>query len=238
MKPFKIRCSAIGSIMAGAVGLTEKQAEQLAELQAKPKPTDIQKATLAGLIQKRDNPELPAGAKTYCKEWYISERLGIKKDVASKYLDKGIEMEDAAIARYTDGFGSKWAAQLEDEHFTGTPDLVFKEMVADIKCPYDPFTMPYFETECPNPDYFYQLQVYMHLTGKKRAELVYCLENTPPRGDWDEWVTYDHIPDADRIRIFKFDYDPAIIAAIQARVEMCRAYIQTLDQLFNNEQPQ
>lgn len=181
--------------------------------------------------------ELSVGAKTYCKEWYLTEKLGVTKEVTSKYLDKGILMEDSAIARYNE-FAHKNPHHFEDEFFTGTPDIITNDLIVDLKCPYDPFTMPYFETDFPNMDYWWQLQGYMHLTGKKKAELAYCLEDTPPRNeDWGKWIRYDHIPDADRIRIFSLEYDPAAIDRVIERVKMCRVYIEQLDNLFSQNKP-
>ena len=38
------------------------------------------------------------------------------------------------------------------------------------------FSFPLFETELPEKDYFYQAQVYMHLTGKKKASGISSFE--------------------------------------------------------------
>jgi hypothetical protein len=55
-----------------------------------------------------------------------------------------------------------------------------------------------FESEIPNKDYYYQLQVYMHLTGCTKASLCYTLIDA----DYDlvsqavKWLTPNQIPKA------------------------------------------
>lgn len=233
MKPFKIRCSQIGRIM-GRVGLTEKQEETMYDLRAKMKLTPLQSEKLRELEHRHANPELPEGAKTYVREWFIEQRYGVRREVKSKYLDKGNAAEAAAMERYAGEWAEKNEERFEDEWITGTPDYLppNSDLVADIKCPFDPYTFPYFEATLPEPDYWWQLQGYMHLTGRPRAELVYCMEDTPARGDWDETVVYDMIPPAERMRIYKVERSDKAIKELIERVKMCRAYAETLETQF------
>lgn len=232
MKDFKIRCSSIHRIMAGRVGLTDRQAEQLAELQAKAKRTDKQHATMLELQAKAAAKELPQSAKTYVEEWFVQSRYGIKFEFESKYTRKGNEMEATALQRYAGEFADRNDEYFEDDHLTGTPDFIIPDtLVADIKCPYGPQSFPFFEPE-PPAEYWAQLQGYMALTGLKRAELVFCLEDTPPRGDWEDWTRYDMIPDTERIRVYHFDYDPTFIASVRERVGLCRDYVNELEERF------
>jgi len=231
MKPFKIRASAGGRIM-GRMGLTEKQEETMYELRAKMKLTDKQKITLADLERRHANPELPDGAKTYVREWFIEQRYGVRREVKSKQMDKGNAAEAAALERYAGEWAEKNTEFFEDEWMTGTPDLLIRGIVADIKCPFDPYTFPYFEATLPEPDYWWQLQIYMNLTKCPCAELVYCMEDTPARGDWDETVVYDMIPPAERMRIYKVERSDKAIQELIERVKMCRAYAETLENQF------
>lgn len=68
---FKIRCSALYDICAGEIGLTEKQETRLQELHQRfignGKPlTPNMEAEYNSFLVKKNNPELPQGAKTYC----------------------------------------------------------------------------------------------------------------------------------------------------------------------------
>ena len=94
---FVIRASGAGHIMGGNIGLTEKQTEQLEVLEAKEKRTEKQGETMQELIEKRDNPVLPQGAKTYCKDWLKGQIFNRRPDFSNKYTDKGHIMEDNSI---------------------------------------------------------------------------------------------------------------------------------------------
>lgn len=168
---------------------------------------------------------------SYIEEWLKSLIYGVKKDITSKYLEKGIKKEDEAIDKAIEWldlpFTLKNEKHFEDEFFTGTPDLVLEDTVIDIKNSWDCFTFPLFETECPNKDYYAQLQVYMHLTGKKKAMLCYVLLNTPETYNTPE-INYESVPVKRRIKTFAFDYDENFINNLIQRVKFAREYIKTL----------
>jgi len=106
MKEFKIRCSAASNIMAGSNGLTDKQLETIKTLEDKAwDRTEKQEITLNDLIHKRDNPELPEGAKTYCKDWLKGQLFNYKKVLKNKFIDKGNIMEDESIDFICDQLG-------------------------------------------------------------------------------------------------------------------------------------
>ena len=223
LPPFKIRCSAIGQIMTNP----RSKSETLSET-----------------------------AKTYAETWVKEQLYGRHKDFTSKYTDKGNSMEQAAIdfaaAQLGWGMVFKNEDYLSDEHITGTPDLIMGDLVADIKCPWDCFTFPLFDSEPPK-GYDWQLQGYMALTGAKRAHLVYCLMDAPEhiieREAWSrvradggdeltqelfeevkEQMTYANIPDKYRIRTFELVADPDKVQAIRERVGAVREHI---DRIWN-----
>ena len=116
--------------------------------------------------------------KSYIKEWLIEQIYGIRKEIKSKYLDKGNKLEDTAIDKAIEwldlDFVMKNEESFEDEFFTGTPDIITNDEILDTKCSWDAYSFPLFDKELPNKDYFYQMQVYMHLTGKKKSESSLC----------------------------------------------------------------
>src|SRR5690606_33156233 len=136
--------------------------------------------------------------KTYLKEWAISEIYGVQKEIKSKYITKGLTKEDEGIDKAIEwldlDFVLKNEQFFEDDNFCGTPDMITDDEVIDIKLSWDCFTFPIFEKEIPTKDYYFQLQVYMHLTGKKRARLVYVLLNTPEEMHWEQQLKYDDKP--------------------------------------------
>src|SRR5690606_8548337 len=123
-------------------------------------------------------------------------------------------------------FALKNEKYFEDDYFTGSPDLILEDEVIDIKCSYDCFTFPLFDTELPTKDYFYQVQVYMHLTGKKKARVVYLLLNTPETIEsWKAKHDYDSIDKKFRIKSFEVDYDPEVIKELIFKVTEVRKYL-------------
>jgi hypothetical protein len=193
--------------------------------------------------------------KTYIQELVIEEKYGIRKEFWSRYTDKGNEVENDGIELVNDvlnlGFIFKNDENLNNDYLTGTPDVNTNEILLDIKCSWDATTFPWFETELPNKDYYYQLQGYMWLTGKDESLLCYCLINTPfqivedevRREHWkqnliDESLdlrdfvqakhNFDHIPKEKRLKLFKIAKDEEVIEKIKQRVEECREYYNEL----------
>jgi hypothetical protein len=170
--------------------------------------------------------------KSYVKECLISEIYGIKKQINNKYLSKGIWLEDEAIDKAIEWldipFALKNEKYFEDDFFCGTPDLILENEVLDIKCSWDAFTFPLFENEIPTKDYYYQLQVYMHLTGKRKARLVYVLLNTPEELLYEEKHSYDNMDKKYRIKTYEIEYSEDVIADLKERVTNIRNYIKTI----------
>jgi hypothetical protein len=203
------------------------------------------------LTNDRSGKGMGETAKTYAKEWLISQITGKEKDIKSKYLERGNAMESKAIERVAKYYNcelEKNDINLEDDFFTGTFDAKIIERVIDTKVPFDAFTFPFF-LEKIDPDYYGQLQVYMHLTGLKKASLCYCLENgsdeqieslswniakelekdEPDIYDWEEAekkLSYDHLDENLRIKVFEFDYDEDFIKKAEERVLQVREYIE------------
>lgn len=203
------------------------------------------------LTNDRSGKAMGETAKSYAKEWLIAEITGKQKDIKSKYLSRGNDMEQSAIDRVANYYNcelEKNEINLENEYFTGTFDAKTEIRVIDTKVPFDAFTFPFF-VSVVDSDYYGQLQIYMDLTGLRKASLCYCLENgsleqierlswqiskeldkdEPDIDDWEEAekrLTYDHLPDEMRIKVFEFEYDEAYIAKAKQRVLDARNYIE------------
>ena len=175
--------------------------------------------------------QLSATTKTFIQEWLKERIYGFKKEISSKQIDKGLAYEDMAIDKAIEWlnlpFAIKNEQRFEDDFFTGEPDLILSDRIIDIKNSWDCFTFPLFENEIPTIGYMYQVQVYMHLTGLKKASVVYVLLNTPETYNTPE-MDYSKIDVKFRIKSFDFDYDEAIIEKLKERVKLSRDYIQGL----------
>lgn len=186
------------------------------------------------MVNPRSKSEtLSETTKTYAKNWLKEHIYGTRKEVKSKYMSKGIELEDEAIDKAIEWLDLPFTIKnedfFEDDYFCGTPDLIVDGMVYDIKNSWDCFTFPLFEDEIPTKDYLYQLQVYMHLTGCKRAGLVYVLLNTPEHLTWEQPNNYDNVDKAYRIKLYEVEYNHEIIEELKTKVELVREYLNTIN---------
>ena len=172
-------------------------------------------------------------AKSYIQDWMKESIYGVRKQIKSKYIDKGLMMEDVAIEFYSIAkdvdFMIKNLEYFGDDFMIGTPDCMHDGIVYDFKTSWDAFTFPLFDTE-PDKGYWMQLQVYMALTGLKKARLVYTLQETPEHllKPWEEPTSYENVPFEYRIKEFDIDFDPDFIESVKERVLVCREYIQGL----------
>jgi hypothetical protein len=198
-------------------------------------------------------------AKTYIQEYFKEKELGIKKDIWSRYTTKGIEMENEAIqfagSMLGWSFVLKNEERLTNDYITGIPDVIYKDLLADIKCSWDGSTFPMFESELKNKDYYWQMQGYMWLTGLDHSQLVYCLMNTPHdivedevrRAHWkagyiDENLdlreaiqsqhTFDHLPNELRIKAFVVERNDQDIDLLKEKIEVANEYYSNLGNLI------
>lgn len=240
--------------------ITEKQKEKLDSYLEKArtaKPlTDKQRERYNTILEKRKRgPELPQGAKTYVETWLKERIYGKRKEFTSKYTDKGNLVEKDALKFLVQqmgwGFANINTKYFEDEFMCGTPDVILKPLIPDIKNSFDCFSFPLFKLKL-DAIYFWQGMVYMHILKRKKFNVCYCLMNMPQSiiekeakkmSYYDEYkdtdiseiietltekYSYDHLPDELRLKVFEFDYDERAIERLQTRVQMCRNYILEL----------
>jgi hypothetical protein len=169
--------------------------------------------------------------KSYLEEWVKEQIYGVKKQINSKYIQKGLALEDTAIEFYSvaenKGFMIKNLDHFEDDFFTGTPDCIFEDVIYDFKTSWDCYTFPLFD-EVLDMGYYYQLQVYMHLIGLKKAKLVYTLQDTPDYLTYEEPVSYSHVENKYRIKESDINYDPQVIETAKSKIIDCREYVKEL----------
>lgn len=218
---------------------------------------------------KNDEP-LPQTAKSYLKKYYAYLKYGkwsAGLDKGNKYTNKGKLAEEDSItllSRLDKIFLQKNEIRLENEFLTGIPDIFIGEDIFNAEYLYDVKTSWDIETFFDNLDkdlnslYWWQMQGYMALTNCKRAEVSYCLVNTPETllqgekfnllsrfdviseedpsfkkayGELLNNMTFDDMPiEARRLR-FVVERDEEAIQKIYKRVEMCREYLAKLQKL-------
>lgn len=209
------------------------------------------------MITPRSKGEvLSQTTKSYIKELVLEHKYGIRKEINSRYLDKGNMVENDSIElteRVLDlDLIVKNESYFENEFICGTPDIIMGDTIIDVKSSWSAHTFPFFlDEELPNKDYYYQIQGYLALTGATKGMVVYCLINTPEEIVLDEirrtsWsrheldVTeeteaevrqqheFDHIPEVNRVKAYYIERDEDVIQAIYERVNECKIYYNRL----------
>jgi hypothetical protein len=173
-------------------GLTEKQAATLLELEAKARGkgvTDIQRKTLEGLIEKRDNPELAEGVKTHLIDVFASQYYGRKEEINNKFLNKGNAREEdsvTVVSRLTKTLFVKNDKRLRNAYIQGEPDMFIGESIdtaqhtVDTKTSWSLHTFLRSKYKKLDPLYYWQGVGYMDLTGAQSHTVAFCLVNGLP----------------------------------------------------------
>ena len=191
----------------------------------KARPSSLSK--LMGKLKK--DGELPQTCITYLKEWYS----GDTEEIVSKYLTKGILLENEAINFASKVlYGGIKAYKNEDiyanEWMVGTPDVILENSIIDTKCSWNRKTFLDSALEL-NTDYEWQLRAYMMLCNKDFATLFYYLGDTPADANYGTKVSYSHLEDFERWVSYEFKRDISIEQEIIERVELCRNWLQKYD---------
>jgi hypothetical protein len=191
-KKILFRASSVGKLLEDTKGsiITQKQLQEIDRLSAKSKlPKGItlnQQDTLNSLIAKRDKkPELGTGAKTYVRECWLRNEFGYDMPVVVPQLLKGLMNEQDGIKLLSlldpvKEFRKKNEKRFTDDYFSGVPDIILKSenCIEDVKLPWT--IKQFFDAE-PINLYKCQVQVYMHLTGCKKAKIHYLMISTQPQ---------------------------------------------------------
>lgn len=189
---------------------------------------------------------LSATAMSMLTLWYKEQLYGRRKEISSKYMTKGNDCEDASIEYLNklDGTDYKKNEQyFEDDIMHGTPDVIGEDIIIDIKNSWDFTTFPLFSKEIPSKEYMWQVQGYMMLTDKHKAQVVYTLMDLPDEqieqewrksggyGSYEDFVAshkYDGLADNLRVKRFDFEYDAEMADQIRDKVEEARKFISCL----------
>lgn len=198
--------------------------------------------------------------ETYCKNWLKGKLFNRRVEIKSKYLEKGNIMEDNSLDEVAKRLGiallMKNEKHFKDDYMNGTPDAI-TDIVIEVKNSWSWETLPLLETQIPfdhkaSVDYYWQCQVYMALTKKNSAKLVYTLLDTPTHliqneaywysrkngygeltdemlADFTRKMTYKDVPEKYKYKSFDIERNDSDIQLIKDRVIECREYIKTLN---------
>lgn len=257
---YKFRCSSLGKLMTGVKpNLTTKQEELLDTLLAKQRGgniTEKQTVTLGQLLEKKNQkPTLSQTVKTYLEQLHKEEVFGKREQIRSKYLDKGVQVEEQSITLYSDVTDTLFIKNKErrsNDFITGEPDNT-QGKIRDIKSSWSLSTFPMHDSSLSNDDYWWQLQGYMELWNMDDSELIYCLVDTPEELIQDElrrtsWklgflelpdelekeirfnMTFSDVPKELRCKVFKVERDRLAMRQLEEQLIRCRTYLNNLSE--------
>jgi hypothetical protein len=230
-----IRASSVGYLMTEPVTKADKE---------------------AGLLSKT--------AQKHLLDVYIAEKYGRKKDIQTKQMKKGIEVEQDSIdllSMYLKMPFSKNDQRFTNDFITGFPDIIDNDRIIDIKSSYDLWTFIGNIPDKLDSLYYWQMQSYMWLTGAKSAVIAYCLVNTPESiieqekyyllkkmdvatEESPEYIkeamkiefnmSFDDISIDERVLMFNVSRNEDDILRIQTKVEKAREFLKELEQTHLN----
>lgn len=195
---FKCRCSSIGLIMSNSKdnpSITEKQTEELAELEKKEALTKKQKEKMAELLLKKENSKkviLSDSCVSYLMEWYAEKTAGkLPVDRETMDLDaisKGKLMEEDSLLLLSnvDGYYyEKNEERVSNEYLTGEPDtfvgehIINAEAIIDTKSVWDyPTYLKQINAKL-QPIYVSQIKGYGDICNTQELYVAKCLVNMP-----------------------------------------------------------
>jgi len=197
------------------------------------------RASSLGLImtdpKSKDEP-LSAGAKTEIEKLAKQLVYGYDEIVTSKYMDKGIQVEDKAIELYNSVFFTDHKKNTErktNDWITGECDIFAQDKIIDIKSSWSLATFPATSRAGQDKLYEWQGRAYMWLWDVDLFEIAYCLVNTPDDliGWEDQSLHYvDHIAEPLRVTRVQYKRDRELEAKIQTRVDAANKYMDEIVQ--------
>jgi hypothetical protein len=175
---------------------------------------------------------LSVGAKTTITKMAKEFVYGFDEKITNKYMTKGLEMEDKSIELLNSVLFTSYKKNeetLENDWLRGTPDLICKDSVIDIKTSWSLATFPCLSELGKDKGYEWQGRAYMMLTNLDKFEICYCLVSTPENliGYEDKTLhLVDHINPELRITRVLYERDKTLENKIKLKVEAAREYYQ------------
>jgi hypothetical protein len=199
---FTFRCSSLGKIMTNPKGKSNKQkleeayssfAEKAAAYEASANKetkaaqkllTDMEKLSteVKRLDLIKDEPHLSVGCKSFLADVYTFGMYGRKEVIASKYIEKGLQLEEDAITQYSrinKMFFEKNKRREYNDFIEGEIDFIHEDTIFDTKVNWSIFQFNRVSFNKLSELYKWQMTGYNWLFNTKEAKLIYSLLDTP-----------------------------------------------------------
>ena len=201
--------------------------------------------------------ELTQSNKTYLGELFTEVMEGRRKEISSKYFEKGNFMEEDGIGMineniYPNDLIVKNKVRKTNEWISGECDAIHKGIVWDIKNAWDVFT---FGKADLTDAYEWQGRGYMWLWSAEIFRLFYCINNMPEHLICEEekkmfyqhsfispedeeyqnlclelraFHNYDSKPVYERFKIWEIRHEAEQIEKLKVKITKCREYLNSL----------
>ena len=193
------------------------------------------------MTEPKGSEKLSVGAKTVCEKLAKQQVYGYSESLSSKYLDKGLQVEDASIALVNSVFFTDYVKNTErrsNDWITGEADIVTPHKIIDVKSSWSLKTFHALASDGFDKGYEWQGRAYMWLWEVEHFELHYCLVDTPEEllGFEDESLhRVAHINPALRVTCVPYTRDRALEEKIKIRVQAARDYMDEVIQTIAND---
>jgi len=184
---------------------------------------------------------LSVGAKSAVTRMAKEFIYGFKEEVSSKYMEKGLRVEDQSIELLNSVFFTDFKKNIErrnNEWITGEADIVDHDQIIDIKSSWSLKTFPALESDGADKDYEWQGRAYMMLWGKPKFHIAYCMVSTP-----EDLIGYeqknmhqvDRIERNLRVTLVTYERDLELEEKIKIKVNAARAYLEEVIEQITKE---
>lgn len=235
----KFHPSSVGLLMGDAQSVDPSLVpDDLKHILAKPKKTESDREALAPYKEK----SLSAGAKTYLTALAKQFVYGFNKVVETKYMDKGLALEQQAIEfinRHRFKSYSKNTERRESEFLTGECDIyVPKVKTIDTKVAWSLDTFPALSRDAHDPLYEWQGRAYMKLWEVPEHEVAFVMLDTPDdliRYEQPELHHVEHIDPDLRITTITYRRDFELERKLDAKCKVAYDYLMNTVALIKLE---
>ncbi len=235
----KFHPSSLGLLMTDAQSIDKALVpSDLHSLISKKTKTDAEKAQL----QPYKDMSLSAGAKTALKTMAKEFVFSYHKTVETKYMDKGLALEDAAIAflnhrRFKSYVKNK--VRVENEYLTGECDILIPRVkTIDTKVSWSLDTFPLLREDAHDPIYEWQGRGYMQLYDVPEHEVTFILLDTPEemiKWEQPELHKVSHFPAHLRETNITYKRDATLEAKMDLKCKQAREYLMNIIAQINLE---
>lgn len=235
----KFRASSLSEIMTDPVSIDPALllSHDLLAVSQKKAKTNEDKLALEPLW----GMSLSVGAKSCVEKIAKQIVYGYEEIVTGKYMDKGIQVEDAAINLYNGVMFTNHSKNTErrtNDWITGECDIATPSKITDIKSSWSLATFPVTASQGRDKGYEWQLRAYMMLWDVNEAELAYCLIDTPEELiGWDDASLHSvgHIAPELRVTLVQYRRDMALEEKIKRKCEAANKYLASVMQQIADE---